>query len=66
MIQDEANAKDHFAINKSSLTECLEDVYFPLIDTQEHETLYSRHDMAIKQQHKKLHNTIIIELTALT
>ena len=47
-MQDEANAKAYFAVNKSGLTECLEDVYFPLIDTQEHEILYSRHDMAIK------------------
>ena len=44
----------------------LEDVYFPCISVQEHENLYSRHDMAIKQQHKKLVDTVIIELTALT
>jgi len=48
-LHDEANAKQHFAAQKSSLHEILEDVYFPLIDPQEHENLYSRHDMALKQ-----------------
>lgn len=28
--------------------------------------MYSRHDMAVKQQHAKLVDTIVIELTALT
>ena len=28
--------------------------------------MYSRHDMAMKQQHAKLIDTIVIELTALT
>lgn len=30
-MHDEANAKEHFAFNKSTLAEVLEDVYFPLI-----------------------------------
>lgn len=45
---EEVNAKEHFSVNKSDLTETLEDVYFPLISVQEHEDLYSRHDMALK------------------
>ena len=63
---EEANAKEHFAFNKSTLLEVLEDVYFPVISPQEHDQMYSRHDMAIKQQHSKLVDTIVIELTALT
>lgn len=63
---EEANAKEHFAFNKSSLQEVLEDVYFPVISPQEHDQMYSRHDMAMKQQHAKLIDTIVIELTALT
>lgn len=31
-LHDEANSKQHFAAQKSSLTEILDDVYFPLID----------------------------------
>lgn len=45
---EEANAKEHFAYNKSSLLEVLEDVYFPVVSPQEHDDMYSRHDMAIK------------------
>ena len=63
---EEANAKEHFAFNKSSLVEVLEETYFPVISPQEHKDMYSRHDMAIKQQHEKLVDTIVIELTALT
>lgn len=37
-----------------------------MISPQEHADLYSRHDMAINQQHSKLVDTIVIELTALT
>ena len=59
-------AKEHFSVSKSGLTEILEQAYFPLIDCQEHADLYNRLDMAIKQQHEKLHDTLIIELTALT
>jgi hypothetical protein len=65
-LQDEANAREHFAFNKSSLAEILEDVYFPLICVQEHDNMYSRHDMALKLQHQKLIDTILIELAALT
>lgn len=45
---EEANAKEHFAYNKSSLTQDLEDTYFPVISPNEHDDMYSRHDMAIK------------------
>ena len=37
-----------------------------MISAQEHNEMYSRHDMAMKQQHSKLVDTIVIELTALT
>ena len=47
-LMEEANAKEHFAFNKSSLQEVLEETYFPVISPQEHRDMYSRHDMAIK------------------
>ena len=48
-LDEEAMAKEHFAVSKSALTEILEQAYFPLIDCQEHAELYTRLDMAIKQ-----------------
>lgn len=65
-LVEEANAKQHFAAQKSSLHEILEDVYFPVIDPQEHENMYSRFDMAVKQQHSKFIDTLVIELMAIT
>lgn len=65
-LHEETNAKQHFAAQKSSLHEILEDVYFPVIDPQEHENMYSRFDMAVKQQHSKFVDTLVIELMALT
>ena len=47
-VPDEHLAKEHFTVNKSSLEEVMHEVYFPVIDIQEHEDLYSRLDMAIK------------------
>lgn len=65
-LHEETNAKLHFAAQKSQLHEILEDVYFPVIDCQEHENMYSRFDMAVKQQHNKFVDTLVIELMALT
>jgi len=65
-LLEEANAKNHFSIQKSPLQEIIEDVYFPVINPQEHADMHSRHDMSIQLQHKKLIDTIVIELTVLT
>ena len=65
LLQDNAMAKEHFAVTESSLFEVMNHVYFPVIDIQEHDDMYSFGDLAIKQQHTKLHDTLIIELTAL-
>ena len=65
-LLDEANAKNHFSIQKSGLQEVLENVYFPVVNPQEHVDMYSQHDMAINQQHKKLVDTFVIELITLT
>jgi hypothetical protein len=40
----------------------MELAYFPVIDCQEHEDLYSRDDDAIKREHEKLHDTLLVEL----
>lgn len=48
LLQDEAMAKEHFAVSKSSLIDVMEQVYFPVIDINEHDELYSRGDLAIK------------------
>jgi len=48
ILEEEALAKEHFAVSKSSLVEIMEEAYFPLIDVQEHNELYQRLDMAIK------------------
>ena len=66
ILEEEHLAKEHFSVSKSGLMEIMEEAYFPLIDIQEHDDLYQRLDMAIKMQHEKLHDTLIIELTALT
>ena len=66
ILEEEALSREHFNVSKSSLVEIMEQAYFPLIDIQEHAELYQRLDMAIKMQHSKFIDTIIIELTALT
>lgn len=47
-VPDEHHAKEHFAVNRGSLEEIMHEVYFPIIDIQEHDDLYSRLDMALK------------------
>ena len=44
----------------------MEEVYFPCIDIHEHVDMYNRLDYAIKLQHEKLQDTLVIELAALT
>lgn len=44
----------------------MEDTYFPCVDIHEHVDMYNRLDYAIKLQHEKLQDTLIIELAALT
>lgn len=62
IIQDGELASEHFAATKSELSNLMEAAYFPVIDCQEHEDLYSRDDDAIKREHEKLHDTLLVEL----
>lgn len=55
-------AGEHFSATRSELSELMERAYFPLIDSQEHEELFSREDDAIKKEHEKLHDTLLVEL----
>jgi hypothetical protein len=40
-------------------------VYFPTIDAQEHLEMYTTSDFAIKLEHEKYHDMILVELIAL-
>ena len=62
IIQDGELASEHFAASRSELGKLMEAAYFPVIDCQEHEDLYSRDDDAIKREHEKLHDTLLVEL----
>ena len=43
----------------------MDKVYFPAIDAQEHLDMYTTSDFAIKIEHEKYHDMILIELVAL-
>jgi hypothetical protein len=52
-------------LRKSELTKNCENVYFPVIDVQEHEKLYRKEDFQVKEEFDKMIDTILIELIAL-
>ena len=43
----------------------MEKVYFPVIDSHEHEDKYDKLDVAIKMEHDKIQDKILVELVAL-
>ena len=43
----------------------MEKAYFPVIDCHEHEDKYEKLDVAIKMEHDKLQDKILVELVAL-
>jgi hypothetical protein len=58
-------AHEHFNATKSELAKIMESAYFPVIDCQEHKKQYERLDVAIKMEHDKLTDKILVELVAL-
>ena len=43
----------------------MDKVYFPTIDAQEHLEMYTTSDFAIKLEHEKYHDMILVELISL-
>jgi len=64
-VQDGELAAEHFTYRKSRLNLLMDKVYFPTIDAQEHLDLYRPSDFAIKLEHEKYHDMILIELVTL-
>lgn len=56
---------EHFNANKSKLAGIMENAYFPVIDCHEHDNLYERLDVAIKMEHDKLQDKILVEMVTL-
>lgn len=64
-VQDGELAAEHFTYRKSRLNLLMDKVYFPTIDAQEHLDMYNATDFAIKLEHEKYHDQILIELVTL-
>lgn len=64
-VQDGELAGEHFTFRKSNLNHLMDRVYFPTIDAQEHLEMYTTSDFAIKLEHEKYHDMILVELIAL-
>lgn len=64
-VQDGELADEHFTYRKSRLNLLMDKVYFPTIDAQEHLDLYRPSDFAIKLEHEKYHDMILVELVTL-
>ena len=64
-VQDGELACEHFSYRKSHLNLMMDKVYFPTIDAQEHLEMYRAHDFAIKLEHEKYHDHILVEMITL-
>lgn len=64
-VQDGELAQEHFTFRKSKLNLLMDRVYFPTVDAQEHLELYRPSDFAIKLEHEKYHDMILVELITL-
>ena len=64
-VQDGELAGEHFTYRKSRLNLLMDKVYFPTVDAQEHLELYRPSDFAIKLEHEKYHDMILVELITL-
>lgn len=64
-VQDGELASEHFTFRKSNLNHLMDRVYFPTIDAQEHLEMYTTSDFAIKLEHEKYHDMILVELITL-
>ena len=65
LCEDGELAHEHFNSTKSELAKIMESAYFPVIDCHEHDNQYERLDVAIKMEHDKLQDKILVELVAL-
>ena len=61
-VQDGELAGEHFTYRKSRLNLLMDKVYFPTIDAQEHLEMYRPSDFAIKLEHEKYHDMILVEM----
>ena len=43
----------------------MEDAYFPIVDCHEHDNQHERLDVAIKMEHDKVQDKILVELVTL-
>ena len=64
-VQDGELTAEHFTYSKSNLNNLMDRVYFPVIDAQEHLDMYNTSDFAIKLEHEKYHDMILVELISL-
>jgi hypothetical protein len=64
-VQDGELAGEHFTYRKSRLNLLMDKVYFPTIDAQEHLEMYRPSDFAIKLEHEKYHDMILVEMITL-
>jgi len=64
-VQDGELAEEHFTYRKSTLNYLMDKCYFPEIDCQEHLNMFTQGDYAIKMEHEKLHDKILVELISL-
>lgn len=64
-VQDGELASEHFTYRKSRLNLLMDKVYFPTIDAQEHLEMYRPSDFAIKLEHEKYHDMLLVELITL-
>lgn len=68
LISDGELAQEHFAATKSELQILMNNVYFPVINCQEHMAtgvFESSEEFAIKMEAEKIHDTILVEIITL-
>ena len=70
IISDGELAQEHFAATKSEMQVLMTNVFFPVINCQEHMVgsgVYnSKEEFAIKMEAEKIHDTILIEIVTLS
>lgn len=64
-VQDGELTEEHFTFSKSNLNYLMDKVYFPVIDAQEHLNLFTTSDFAIKLEHEKYQDMLLVELISL-
>lgn len=64
-VQDGELTAEHFTFRKSNLNYLMDRVYFPTIDAHEHLEMYTTNDFAIKLEHEKYQDMILVELITL-